>query len=75
MSRDASLQKYRDFYENSKTVHGVADECFEELSAVLKRYQISPNNTDPAEDLVDAIVKYMVASSESLQNTMKFYTK
>ena len=67
MSRDASLQKYRDFYEKNVVMGEVADECFKKVRKVLLGAGLLANNTDPAEDLVDAIVKYIVISNVSAE--------
>lgn len=66
MSRDVSLQRYRDFYEKNELMKKLADEVFDAARQAMLDAGFQANNTDPAEDFVDAIVKYVVASNMNM---------
>jgi hypothetical protein len=64
MSLDRSLEGYHEFYaERYGTEYAsVIDEAYDAVEQVFKNHGWPTSNTDRAEDLVSAIVKYAVLS-------------
>lgn len=64
MSLDRSLSEYREAYMEASSDFVLAiDEAFEAAQRVLKEAGFRVANDDHAENLVTAIVKYVVISS------------
>ena len=67
MSLDRSLETYRELYYDAADLDRDAiDDAFEAAYKVLQRHGFTLSGTDLSENLVTAIVKYVVESGNAI---------